>query len=395
MTHSDGRAAAAGRLEYNGTAGPPGRPEGSGDMVSRQDSAGPDTGRSHSSPPSVGVALLSPPGRSALAVVGVRGPGAARLADLRFRPRRGPPLAKRPAGGIAFGRWHETDTAAGEDLVVLCRDPDFLEVHCHGGTAAAEAVLRSLTAAGARPLTWPVWAEAGGTPAIEREALVALGQAGGPRAARILCRQASGMLVAALARLGTPAGEPTRLLRAARVGLRLATPWRVVVRGPVNAGKSSLVNALAGHARSIVSAEPGTTRDLVTTRLVMGGWEVELVDTAGDRDGALSETEHAGMTRAAEARATADLVLRVAVAGGPAPRAEPGELAVFTKADLTDDGPSGPDGLFTSAASGQGIDELATRIVAALVPEDRLEPGLLDGPVPFTLRQVDLIRPWA
>ena len=71
---------------------------------------------------------------------------------------------------------------------------------------------------------------------------------------------------------------------ASRVGLRLVKPWRVVVSGPVNAGKSSLVNALAGFSRSIVSAEPGTTRDVLETRIVLDGWEIDLIYTAGLRE---------------------------------------------------------------------------------------------------------------
>ncbi|MFM8415559.1 MAG: hypothetical protein ACKOCX_12645, partial [Planctomycetota bacterium] len=65
----------------------------------------------------------------------------------------------------------------------------------------------------------------------------------------------------------------------------------------------------------------------------------------------------------------------------------------FTKADLAPRTPSAAaGGVVTSAVTGLGIDELAARIVAALVPEERGEPGLLDGPVPFTPRQVDALR---
>ena len=72
-----------------------------------------------------------------------------------------------------------------------------------------------------------------------------------------------------------------RLERASRIGLRLAQPWRVVLLGPVNAGKSSLINALAGYDRSIVSPHAGTTRDVLETRVVIDGWSVDFIDTAG------------------------------------------------------------------------------------------------------------------
>jgi tRNA modification GTPase len=349
---------------------------------------------------SVQVALLTPSGRGALAVVGIAGSGACELADRRFRPRGGPPLARRPDRSIAVGTWHAAADSLGEELVVVRHAAEQPEVHCHGGLAAAEAVLVSLAAVGAIRVTWPAWLAATGAGEIEVEAREALALAAGPRAAEILSRQLAGALAGELARLaGLPAGPARRetadrLLCSARIGLRLTEPWRVVVAGPVNAGKSSLVNALAGHARSIVSPEPGTTRDLVTTRLVLGGWEVELADTAGQRP--LEEatpTEAAGIALAAEARGLADLVVRVVPAGEPPPPPADRELVVITKADLAPAPPEAPPGaIVTSAVTGRGIDALEDRLVAALVPEERDDPELLAGAVPFTSRQVEVIR---
>jgi tRNA modification GTPase len=350
-------------------------------------------------PPPPLVALLTPPGRGALAVVGVAGRRACELADGLFCRQRGLPLVARPDRSIAVGIWPALPGSAGEQLLVVRQAANRLEIHCHGGAAAAEAVLASLEARGAVRLPWPDWLAATGADAIALEARQMLAVAAGPRAARILGRQFSGALAAELARLDglavTERGPAVaRLLRGARVGLRLTEPWRVVVAGPVNAGKSSLVNALAGHARSIVSAEPGTTRDLVTSRLVLGGWEVELVDTAGGRAdlAAASATERAGIVRAAEATDAADLVLQIVPADSPPPTSGPREIVVITKADLVSEGNWPATAAVTSAITGQGIAALEARIAAALVPEDHAEPGLLDGPVPFTPRQVELIR---
>jgi tRNA modification GTPase len=342
------------------------------------------------------IALLTPPGRGALAVVGVAGPRACSLADRLFQPRGGRPLAERPDRSLTVGIWQSVPAAAGEELVVVRQAADRLEIHCHGGAAAAEAVLGSLEAAGAVRQPWPEWLAAGDVGPIAIEARQALAVAAGPRAARIVGRQLSGALAAEFARIGGLAvahrgPAVAALLRAARVGLRLVEPWRVVVAGPVNAGKSSLVNSLAGHARSIVSPQPGTTRDLVTTRLVLGGWDVELIDTAGGRTdlAAASPTERAGIARAAAAAAEADLVLQVVPAGYPPPEPGPRELVVLTKADLVPAGSLPSAAVVTSALTGQGIAELEARIVACLVPEDTTEPGLLAGPVPFTPRQVE------
>ncbi|MFM8291640.1 MAG: GTPase [Planctomycetia bacterium] len=351
------------------------------------------------------MSILTPPGRGALAVVGVGGAGAARIVDGMFAPRGGRPIAARSDEAIAFGRWGGT---GGEEVVVVRRAGDRIEVHCHGGVAAPAAIVAGLVARGARETPCSEWlatvdGDAGEIAVAAREALAVVG---GPRAAQILCRQLGGALDAELARITrlTAAGDAAaaraaaeRLLRAARVGLRLTRPWRVVVAGRVNAGKSSLVNALAGHARALVSAEPGTTRDVLETRIVLGGWEVDLVDTAGDRDVArpAGAVEAAGIARAAAAVGAADLVLRVIPddAAGDLPRPRPRELLVLSKCDR---GPQGswfpPDAVRTSAATGAGIGELAGRIVAALVPEETADPDLLAGPVPFTAGQVAAVR---
>jgi len=289
-------------------------------------------------------------------------------------------------------------------------DPGGLEIHCHGGSAASEVVLRSLETCGAVRQAWPDWL-AEGESLIAREARVALAHAGGPKAARILCRQLAGHLEREVDRVGglLAAGDRAafeagvdRLMRAARVGLRLIRPWRVVVTGAVNAGKSSLVNALAGYARSLVSPEPGTTRDLLETRLVLGGWEIDLVDAAGWRgEGHLAgadAVEREGIELAVHAAAAADLVLAVYPVGGQptSPRGEVGpfeseieSLEVVTKSDLAEGAwPTVGGGLVTSARTGQGIEALAEAIIQRLIPEELTDPELLEGPVPFTPRQV-------
>jgi tRNA modification GTPase len=351
------------------------------------------------------VALLTPPGRGALAVVGVAGPDACRLSDACFRPSGPGSLAGREDGAICFGRWVNDPANAGEDLVVVRHSLERLEVHCHGGHAAAEAVIASLERLGAMRQAWPDWLADTATDPIGIEAFEAMAHVAGSRAARILVRQASGLLHNELTRIASlppiERGEAVdRLLAASRVGLRLADPWRVVLAGPVNAGKSSLANALAGHARSIVSPEPGTTRDVVTTRLVLGGFDVELFDTAGLRDpeAAASNTERAGIARAEAAAGSADLVLRVVPADVPNPvglalAPGPHDLVVVSKADLAMPGFEVPVGsIRTSAVTGLGIAELVDAIVARLVPELTTDPTLLDGPVPFTERQVLLLR---
>ena len=389
-------------------------------FFSRHDTARPATAEKGP----VRVALLTPLGQGALAVVGVRGAGSLHMVASLFVPRGRIPLAERLRGSVCVGHWQPPlpagaapAAAQGEELVVVrgtLADPEGLEIHCHGGWAASEAVLRSLEICGAVRQAWPDWL-AEQENLITREARVALAHAGGPKAARILCRQLAGDLerevdrvgglLAAGDRAGGEAGVE-RLMRAARVGLRLIRPWRVVVTGAVNAGKSSLVNALAGYARSLVSPEPGTTRDLLETRLVLGGWEIDLVDAAGwrgagDAAGA-GPVELEGIERAVKAAAAADLVLKVVPVVYPSaaqPTSQLGEvgplesgietLEVVTKSDLAEGAwPAVGSSIVTSAHTGQGIEALAEAIIQRLVPEELADPELLEGPVPFTPRQV-------
>src|SRR5207237_6999014 len=85
-----------------------------------------------------------------------------------------------------------------------------------------------------------------------------------------------------------------RLAQTQRLGRHLVEPFRVVIAGAANVGKSSLVNACAGFTRSLVSSIAGTTRDVVSTRIALEGWPVELVDTAGFHESA-SALEKEGM----------------------------------------------------------------------------------------------------
>ena len=363
------------------------------------------------------VALLTPVGRGALAVVGVLGADAARLVARLFAPRGARPLhdadRRGAANGVAevrFGRWLGHAGGVGEDVVAVVRPGgDRIEVHCHGGTAAAEGLIASLEAAGARRVSWHHWLASLGEADWAIEVREALARVRGPKAARILSRQLAGAWDVAWRRLQAAAeadrvsevvADGTRLLAAARVGLRLTRPWRVVLVGRVNAGKSSLVNALAGHARCIVTPVPGTTRDLVETRLVLDGWEIDLVDTAGLRPGAepVDAVERAGIERALEAAANADLVVRVVPADGdePAASASPHQLLVRSRADLAVHGGAmgmeAADSLTTSAVTGLGIEALAAAIVARLVPEEHDDPALLTGAVPVTPRLAAALR---
>lgn len=359
------------------------------------------------------ASLLTPRGRGAVAVIRVWGTGTTTLVDRMFSPAAGGSLAGFALQRIVFGRWHgeadssSTDAKSGEELVVCHRDIDDLEIHCHGGAAASAAILGALEAAGCAIVPWTEWSAERAVDAVQSEAGWSLAEARTARTAGILLDQHAGALsrtVEAI-RVKLARGEIDEARRAlqtllarATVGRHLTTPFQVVLAGRPNVGKSSLINALVGYARSIVFDQPGTTRDVVTAPTVFAGWPVELSDTAGLRNSA-DLLEAAGMDAARRRLANADLVVLVFDASEPwttdddALRAEnPTALVVYNKIDRIPiereqaELAARPPGLALSAATGRGVDELISRITARLVPQPP-EPG---EAVPFTERHTQL-----
>jgi tRNA modification GTPase len=171
--------------------------------------------------------------------------------------------------------------------------------------------------------------------------------------------------------------------RWADVGLHLIHPWRVVLCGPPNVGKSSLLNRLLGYSRAVVHAEAGTTRDLLAESTSIEGWPVTLIDSAGVRESE-HEVESLGIERARRAIDTADrLLLLIDPDAGWTDehqaiwQAHSSKcLLVRTKSDR-DESSSPPSNIpsiayLVSAMSGAGIEELMQAISRSLVPDHPL-----------------------
>jgi tRNA modification GTPase len=134
------------------------------------------------------------------------------------------------------------------------------------------------------------------------------------------------------------------------------------ITGAPNVGKSTLINALAERDVAIVSHIPGTTRDALETRVILGGVPVTLVDTAGLRE-TTDSIEAEGVRRALARVADADLVMTVVEAGSPAPLQPRAGLLIANKSDLGWPGPE--DALRISAKTGLGMAELRARLAEA------------------------------
>lgn len=177
------------------------------------------------------------------------------------------------------------------------------------------------------------------------------------------------------------AAEISRRLDDRARGERLRDGAEVVIVGSVNAGKSSLINAIAQRDVAIVTAEPGTTRDLIEVRLDICGYPFTLVDTAGLRE-AEGAVEREGIRRARDRAGAADVVLEVedvTTRGAPPTISGVGlVLRVGTKVDLIDSDEertriSGLYDLTLSSRTGEGLDALFARL--ARYAREEMEPG--------------------
>lgn len=312
---------------------------------------------------------------------------------------------------------------------------DVVELQGHGSPAVLREVLSRCLALGARIARPGEFSERaflnGKLDLVQAEAVADLIAAGDARAARAARRSLDGVfsrrvdaLADALLRLrvhveaaidfadeplDTLGGAALRsglaraqddldaLLVEAERGQKLRDGLHAVIVGPPNAGKSSLLNALAGSERAIVSDIAGTTRDLLRETVRVDGVELTLVDTAGLRAGG-DAIEREGMRRAESELGRADLAIVVIdgreIDAGRAAVAEaivgvPQRLWVLNKSDLaTPPAATGEDEVWVSARTGAGLDTLHARLRALA----GLEADGVDGSFSARTRQVDALR---
>jgi tRNA modification GTPase len=328
------------------------------------------------------VACLTPPGKAAIATIGVRGPSAWAITRQLFMPRKGELPEEPTVGQYWYGR------LGGEhaDEVILTAKADSVEMHCHGGFEVVRMVQELFVNRGAKLVPWQQWLK--DTPGVTER----LAHAPTARTAAVLLDQMDGAWKRAVARIER--GDQALLQRLHELiplGQHLVVPWKVVLAGAPNVGKSSLMNALAGFTRSVVAPTPGTTRDVVTVQLAIDGWPIEMTDTAGIR-AAAGVLEQQGIKRALQAVRDADL--RIWLLDGAAasmlPDNENSWLIVINKTDLAAawNWDCQASALRVSAQTGVGIAELCEALSRQLVPNPP-QPG---DAVPVTAAQVEWVR---
>jgi tRNA modification GTPase len=254
-----------------------------------------------------------------------------------------------------------------------------------------QLIMDQLTELGATQCAWAEFTRHAERTHLRADAAIALGSALTARTAAILLDQYQGAWDETVARIVSlcaqgehqaVGSELAQLNALIDVGLHLTKPRKVVVAGAVNVGKSSLVNALVGYERCIVAPTPGTTRDVVTTTIALGGWPVALADTAGFRDPE-GPVEQEGMRLARGAVDDADCCIWVVDASQKPiwPASRTNYLLVINKIDLAVAWPldQGGEAVRVSARTGEGLPQLVRELTRRLVPMEPV-PGLA---VPF------------
>ena len=390
------------------------------------------------SPDDTIVAIATPPGRGAVGVVRLSGPRAIEVASALVTRRT--PLEPRRATFTRVRTSGKT-TPPIVDTVVVTTFPqpqsytgqDVVEIGAHGSPVVLEAIVRAAVDAGARlaaPGEFTLRAFLGGKlDLVQAEAVADLIEAATPLQARVAFDQLEGTLTGRITavdaelfdliakleasldfpdegyhfiqprdiedRIGDVIERLDALLGDADRGRLIREGATVVVYGRPNVGKSSVFNSLTGSERAIVTAVPGTTRDLITERVNLEGVVITLVDTAGARE-ALDIVEREGVARGEKASAAADLVLLV-LDGSQALTAndcallertrERNRVVVLNKRDLGE-AADVPDAVRVSATRGDGLVDLRREMRARLTGGDSVR----DTASISNIRHIALLR---
>ena len=296
-----------------------------------------------------------------------------------------------PVGRIYYGRWNS------EDLIIVRISESTFEIQCHGGRIAIDRIRDDLQDAGAtKEMAGDGQRLTTIQEQLERIVERRLPAARSRKIAGLILAQATNSLSDDLTQLksadldsASGANIRQRLERWQNVADHLSEPWRVVLAGTPNVGKSSLINAIAGMERSIVFDQPGTTRDIVEIDTLIDGWSFRFVDTAGLRiEGDAGQIESLGIQQSYLAASECD-VLCLVVDDRPESQASierlmPSNLPMHTivvrnKCDLAMDAAeslcaSTPfkalPRINVSASTGHGLPALLQWIKLAMVPEE-------------------------
>ncbi len=375
------------------------------------------------------AAIATGAGRSAIGIVRLSGPESRRAVEALFTPFSGKKLSDYPPGMLVYGALRDQEgKLLDQCLATWSAAPrsytgeDTAELQCHGSPAVLTAALEALFSLGVRQARAGEFTRRaflnGRMDLTQAEAVIDLIDAETPAAARCAASQLGGAMSRKIggiydtlvdlvahfdvvldysdedlepfdqeeitAAVGRAAGELEALGASYRRGRRLYDGVGCAIVGRPNSGKSSLLNALLGYDRAIVTDIPGTTRDTVEERAAVGGVLLRLIDTAGLRETG-DAVERMGVERSRQAlqRAELALVLIDGTAGVTGEdrailelaRGVPQVVVIATKADLPGFALPELEGVLAlSSRTGAGLPELE-REIARRFPDGGSEGG--------------------
>ncbi len=382
------------------------------------------------------AAISTPAGEGAIALVRISGPNAISIAGKIFRGREAP--AKFASHLQHLGEVvSESGNLIDQVMMSIHRAPasytgeDLVEISCHGGTLVTAKVLEACLRAGARAARPGEFTERaflnGKMDLTQAEAVIDLIRARTDLALRSATEQLEGKLGEKIAnirrdlvdllahleaaidfseegiapdegdtlraRLDSVRGQIAALLATADHGRILRDGVRVVIYGPTNAGKSSLLNRLLGYERVIVSDTHGTTRDTIEETVNLRGVPVRLLDTAGLR-ASTSDIEREGIARTERSLQKADLRLHIVDRTTAPPEqfaqtVDGNEILVLNKSDLAEHPEwKNNNALRISCVTGDGLADLENEILSR-ISKQNLRP---ENALAINTRHRDCLR---
>ncbi|MCA9105428.1 MAG: 50S ribosome-binding GTPase [Planctomycetales bacterium] len=236
-----------------------------------------------------------------------------------------------------YGEW-ACQTEAQEDVVVVRRGEHCFEIHGHGGLAAPARLMSDLIGLGCEPIS--AWQRllAQSSSCLEAENVWMESLVTNRWSELLVHWQGNGVLARAVAAwletlhdmanadspnpgsVGRLLAQVDSVLSRRSLVERAFHGARIVLVGPTNAGKSSLINRIVGYDRTLVFDQPGTTRDVVQSTTMIDGWPVRLSDTAGERADADTWLERSGQEKGRLHASRADLICRLFPLGSEPPK---------------------------------------------------------------------------
>ena len=351
------------------------------------------------------AALITPPGIAGIATIQIRGSDSHSIINKIFIPHPRFSGTSAAVNGLILGEIRDHDEMIDQVIIARNSENESFEINCHGGPRVVQRILMLLRNNNVEIIDWQQLRPA---TCIADEVELTLPLAKTRLGALAVAAQHPGglykwaiesiqSLEACEMSLKEVKEQIDTILQSYRQAERLLSPPAVVIAGGVNAGKSTLANALTGKKQSITSDIPATTRDWTAQLAEIAGLPVNLIDTAGRRENP-HLLEQQSLALAEEKIEHAELTVLIVQAGPQAEEqikeqlfflpAQSAPLIAVNKSDLIPESQQTSSHLYISALTGTNLEKLRKQISHRL----GFENFHYQSPLIFTKRQLDIIQ---